>query len=151
MTSLLALATILTVGCELTTEGGMNPTAPSAVGSLLMGTWVSATAQGGAGFPSASDCTELEWTITEENGSNYAGEFSATCNDGIQLDGTATGVLTGNVLDIEATGTATLPDVASCAFTLSGTAVLEDETISVNYSGDTCLGSVSGSELLQRS
>ena len=129
----------------------MNPNAPSAVGSLLMGTWVSATAEGGAGFPDASDCTELAWTITEETGSNYAGEFTATCNDGIQLAGTATGVLTGNTLDIDASGTATLPDVASCAFTLTGTAVLQEDTIQVDYAGNTCLGSVSGSELLQRS
>ena len=155
ITSLVGLATILAVGCELTTEGGISPTAPSQLGSLLLGTWISAAGAGGSGsssgFPSASDCTELEWTITEQNGSTYAGQFKATCTQGIELEGTATGILVDDVLDIDASGTATLPGVTSCAFTLTGTARLQGEAIHVDYSGNTCLGSISGSELLERS
>ncbi len=150
-TSLVVLTTILTVGCELTTEGGVNPNAPSQLGSTLSGTWVYDASAGGPGFPSASDCTELELTMTQQSPDTYTGSFRALCVDGIELVGTATGVLANGVLDVDATGTATLPSVASCAFTLTGTAQMEGDMIRVNYTADTCLGTVSGSELLARS
>ena len=155
ITSLIGLLTFLTVGCELQTEGGLNPNAPSQIASMLLGTWSSASVDSGSvpssSFPNAASCTDLEWSITQQNGSDYSGEFSATCSGGIQLTGTATGTLTDDVLHIDASGTATLPGVASCPFTLTGTARLEVQVIQVEYSGNTCIGSISGTERLERS
>lgn len=151
ITSLVVLATILTGGCELTTEGGMNPNAPSQAGSLLSGTWRYEASAGSPGFPNASDCTELELMMEQQSETTYAGSFRAVCTDGVELDGTATGVLVDGVLDVDATGTATLPGFSSCAFTLTGTARMEGDAIRVDYSGTTCLGTISGSELLERS
>ena len=150
-TTLVGVATILTLGCELTTEGGMNPNAPSELGSLFSGTFRYEASTGGSSFPSASDCTELELSMTQVNETTYTGGFRAICNEGIELVGDATGILENDVLDVDATGTASLPGVASCDFTLTGTARMEGDAIRVNYTGDTCLGPISGSELLQRS
>ena len=151
MTSLVLLTTILTAGCDLTTEGGISPTAPSEIGSLLAGTWVYDASQGGSSFPSASDCTELELSMTQQSQTTYTGSFRAVCTDGAELEGTATGVLVNDVLDVDAAGTATLPSVASCPFTLTGTARMEGDAIRVDYTGNTCLGAISGAELLERS
>lgn len=150
-TGLVVLSTILTVGCELTTEGGVNPNAPSALGTLLSGSWRYQAGAGGSGFPSASDCTELELNMVQESETTSTGTFRATCNGGIELEGTATGVLVDDVLTIDASGTATLSGGTACAFTLTGTAQMEGDAIRVDYSGNTCLGAISGSELLQRS
>jgi hypothetical protein len=48
------------------------------------------------------------------------------------------------------TGTATAPDLPSCAISLSGTAELGTDSIRIPYSGTTCLGPVSGVEILKR-
>ena len=89
--------------------------------------------------------------MTQQSETTYTGSFLATCTEGIELEGTATGVYENDVLDVDATGTATLPGVASCPFTLTGTARMEGDAIRVDYTGNTCLGAISGSELLQRS
>ena len=154
MTSLIGLLTILTAGCELRTEGGLNPVAPSELQAVLQGTWSSRAAAGGSNpssvFPGAGSCSSLEWSITEQTGATYVGEFAATCLDGIQLAGTATGILIDDVLSIEASGIATLPGATTCTFTLTGTARLEGQAIRIDYTGNTCLGSISGSEILER-
>ena len=155
ITSLIGLLTILTIGCEFHSEGGLNPNAPSQIASMLVGTWTTASADSGSvpssSFPDAASCTDLEWRVTQQDGSNYSGEFSATCSGDIQLTGTATGTLVDDVLAINASGTATLPAVASCPFTLNGTARLDGQVIRIEYTGNTCVGSISGTELLERS
>ena len=40
---------------------------------------------------------------------------------------------------------------ASCPFTLTGSARLEGQVIRIEYSGNTCIGSMSETELLERS
>ena len=40
----------------------MNPNTPTPLAALLTGTWRSAAASGSPGLPTASDCTEIEWT-----------------------------------------------------------------------------------------
>ena len=67
------------------------------------------------------------------------------------LDGTATGTLTGNVLNISTTGTASIPGTASCSFSLSGTATLVDDAIHLSYTGTSCLGPIEGTEVLAKS
>jgi len=53
-------------------------------------------------------------------------------------------------VDLKASGKVTGAGL-DCPFSLAGTAVPEGlDTIRVNYSGTTCLGPVSGSELLKK-
>ena len=153
MTSLVCGLTILVAGCEFTSSGELNPAAPSQVEitPVLLGTWsINSAAAGGTGLPSAESCTELEFDFTEENGDVYTGTFRATCAGGVELAGTATGTYTDGVLTVTASGTATTSGVAQCPFTLSGTARLTNNRIEVEYSGTSCLGSVSGSEVLDK-
>ena len=50
------------------------------------------------------------------------------------------------------TGTAIIAGIPACAFSLNGTGSIEDNgnTLRLPYSGTTCLGPVSGSEVLRR-
>jgi hypothetical protein len=49
-----------------------------------------------------------------------------------------------------AVGNATASDLPACPISLNGTAELGSDSIRVPYSGDTCLGKVSGVEVLKR-
>jgi len=123
-----------------------SSTSPSARTGTLVGQWASA----GGGLPSPQTCNNFDWRITSQTGPNVAGEFSATCAGGVQVSGTATGTVTTTDIQWSASGAATAPGVPSCSFQLTGTAKPEAETISVSYAGTTCLGPVSGVEVLRR-
>lgn len=132
------------VGFEHTT----TTTAPSAAGvSALMGSWTSATA---SGLPAPSTCVDFKWNATEQTAASAKGSFSATCAGDLKVAGTAQGVLSGSVITWSAAGTATAPSQPSCTITLTGTAELGANSIRIPYSGDTCLGKVSGVEILNR-
>ena len=158
ITSLVCVLTILAAGCEFQSEGEFNPTAPSSIEitPVLLGTWTTGSATAGpstttsSGLPSPESCTELEWTITEQNGNFYSGEFKVTCAGGVELVGTASGTYVDNEMNITASGTVEIPGASSCSFTLNGTAHLDGGQIEINYSGNTCFGAISGSEVLAR-
>ena len=63
---------------------------------------------------------------------------------------TAQGVLSGSVITWSAQGDATGSDGIACRITLTGTAEIGANSIRVPYSGDTCLGKVSGVEILNK-
>jgi hypothetical protein len=120
---------------------------PSATGvSGLLGNWISANV-----LPSPSTCTDFKWNVTEQSGNRVSGTFSATCAGDLKVAGTANGTLSGSNVTWNAQGTATLASLPSCAITLSGTAELGVDSIRVPYSGNTCLGPVSGVEVLKKS
>jgi hypothetical protein len=58
--------------------------------------------------------------------------------------------LSGSTVTWNANATASVPNLPSCPITLSGTAELGIDSIRVPYSGDTCLGRVSGVEVLRK-
>lgn len=160
ITALVGGLTILVAGCDFESRGGVKPIDPSAIAGnvsvtpVLLGTWSSKTtavSAGSSSFPTASSCTQLKWTITEQTGATYTNTFRATCAGRVVLDGTATGTLTGNVLNISATGTASIPVTASCSFSLTGTATLVDDAIQVSYAGASCFGPIEGNEVLAKS
>ena len=132
------------VGYENKTVG----TGPSA-GSVtaLMGNWASASA---GIIPSPSSCTDFKWNATEQTSTSAKGTFSATCAGDLKFTGSATGTLVGTVVNWTATATGTTPSIPACAITLAGTAELGVDSIRIPYSGDTCLGKVSGVEILNR-
>jgi len=123
-------------------------TGPSATGvAALMGNWSSASS---GIIPSTSTCSDFKRSPTEQTSNSAKGSFSATCAGDVKFAGTATGTLAGTVITWSANATGTAPSTPSCAITLSGTAELGVDSIRIPYSGDTCLGKVSGVEILNR-
>ena len=139
------LVTILCAGCEVSNESGLNPSAPSALASLLVGQWSSSSS---APLPTQNTCTDLQWLISQETPSTFSGTFSATCGPGVQVEGTLTGILVDDQLALTGVGTAIPLGSIGCDFTLDGTARVVGDTIQLDYAGSTCLGPVSGTEVL---
>jgi hypothetical protein len=127
-------------------EHTSSMTGPTSAGiSALMGSWSSASV-----IPSPSSCTDFQWNVTEQTSTTAKGSFSATCAGDLKVNGTAQGSLNGSSIVWSAVGTATAPGLSSCAITLNGTAEIGTDSIRVPYSGDTCLGKVSGVEVLRK-
>jgi hypothetical protein len=144
LTVTVSLVSALSIAClEFEHKNTIGPTASGI--SALGGTWTSSNL-----IPSASTCTDFVWNVTEQTGTSASGSFSATCAGQLKLNGTARGTLSGSVISWNADGSATASGLPSCGITLTGTAELTATSIRVPYSGDTCLGKVSGVENLQR-
>jgi hypothetical protein len=127
-------------------EHTSTTTGPSATGvAAMMGTWASASSV----IPSASTCSDFKWNATEQTATRAKGSFSATCAGDLKVTGTAQGVLTGSDITWSAEGDATTAGIA-CRITLTGTAEIGANSIRVPYSGDTCVGKVSGVEILNK-
>jgi len=138
----LALA-VAAAGC---TSFEHTTTTPSSTGLAgLMGAWVSASST----LPSPASCSDFKWNATELTGTVAKGSFSASCAGGLTVNGIAQGTLNGSVISWSAEGDATTAGIA-CRITLTGTAELGANSIRVPYSGDTCLGKVSGVEILNK-
>ena len=143
-----AAAAALTSAC-IGFDHTSTQTGPTSVGGVnaLMGTWVSASTL----VPSASQCTNFKWNVTEQTGTSAKGNFSATCAGDLNVAGTAQGTLSGSTITWSGNGTATATGLPSCAISLNGTAELGADSIRIPYSGTTCVGPVSGVEILKKS
>ena len=126
-------------------ERNSTPTAPSGSTGSLVGNWTSSSL-----IPSPSSCADFKWNITEQTGNTARGSFSATCANDLKLTGTAQGTINGSTIQWSATAVGNAPGLASCQVSLTGTAEIGITTVRVPYSGDTCLGKVSGVESLSR-
>lgn len=123
-----------------------SSTSPTTVGTAaLLGSWTSSAA-----LPSPTSCTNFRWNVTDQSGSTASGTFSATCAGNLQVAGTANATLSGGNVTWNAAAAATVPNLPSCPITLTGTAEIGVDSIRVPYSGDTCLGKVSGVEVLRK-
>lgn len=141
-----SVAAISAAGCIGFERKSGNPTGPSATGvGALMGQWTSTNI-----IPSPTSCTDFKWSASEQTATSAKGSFSATCAGDLKFTGTAEGTLSGSVITWKANGNATGPGITNCAITLNGTAELGIDSIRIPYSGDTCLGKVSGVENLRR-
>ena len=119
---------------------------PSASGlSTLSGSWSSSTI-----IPSPGSCSDFKWNVTQQTSTSASGSFSASCAGDLELNGTAEGTLEGSTVRWSARGTGTAPGLPSCDISLSGTAEIRVDSVRVPYSGTTCLGAVSGTEVLRR-
>ncbi len=142
--SALAVA-VAAAGCAGFQHSGTT-TSPSAAGvAALMGNWVSASSV----IPSPSTCSDFKWNATEQTATSAKGSFSATCAGNLKATGTAQGTMNGSVIAWSADGDATTAGIA-CHVTLTGTAEVGVDSIRVPYSGDTCVGKVSGVEILSK-
>jgi hypothetical protein len=142
----LSIAAAAAAGCT-SFERESSLTSPTAAGnSSLLGSWTSGTL-----IPSPSTCTDFVWTVSEQTATTAKGSFSATCAGELKLSGTAQGAFTSPTsITWGAQGNATAPGLPSCDIKLTGTATAGTDTITVPYSGDTCLGKVSGIETLRK-
>lgn len=142
-----ALAAVST-GCFELSRQASSITGPTGAGlsvSALAGTYRSISS-----IPTADSCTDFSWTVTESTSNSAKGNFSASCqNNALQVSGTAEGTQTGNNIVFLVNATAVSSGV-SCAISLSGTAVVETDQIRVPYTGTSCFGNVSGTEILKR-
>jgi hypothetical protein len=125
--------------------GVSTPSTPS-----LVGTWASASAA--PTLPDPSTCGNFTYQIASQTSSSISGTFTAVCGGGLAIAGSVSGTLNGTAVSITVSGTANMPGIPNCAFTLSGTGAIEDNgnTLRVPFSGTTCLGPVNGTEVLRR-
>jgi hypothetical protein len=126
-------------------------TPASSTSGSLVGSWT-APAATTATLPAVGTCSNFQFQITTQTASAISGTFGATCGGGITLTGTANGTVNGTSVSITATGNAALPGTSTCPFTLTGTGNVIDNgtTLNVPFTGTTCVGPVSGTEVLHK-
>jgi hypothetical protein len=136
------------------TTGSTTAPTPSVPGGStsgsLVGTWGEPTA---FTIPSVSSCGGFEWQITSQSDTAVAGTFAAICSGGIGISAAASGVLNNpTTVGIAVSGTALVSGVPACNFTLNGVGTLSDSnnTLTIPYTGTTCVGPVHGTETLRR-
>lgn len=146
LAALLAVSAAAASGC-IGFERKSSITGPTAAGnSALLGEWTSSNI-----IPSPGACTNFVWTVAEQTATSAKGMFSATCPGDLKVSGAAQGSFTSSAtIQWSGTANATAPGLTSCAVSLSGTAEITLDSIRIPYSGDTCLGKVSGIETLKR-
>ena len=137
---------LLASGC-IGFEHTSTPTAPTAAGNgSLMGNWTSSNI-----VPAPSSCTDFKWNVSEQTQTSAKGSFSASCAGDLKVSGTAQGQFTpAGTIAWSGEANATAPGLTSCKVTLTGTAEFGVDSIRIPYQGDTCLGKVSGVEVLRR-
>jgi hypothetical protein len=146
-----AAASIAATGC-IGYQHSSTVTTPTSTGSdALVGTWQSVSDANTNIIPDPNTCTNFKWTASSQTATSAAGIFSATCN-GVAFAGSASGTLTGTTVAWSANGAGAGPSLPQnpCQITLTGTAQLAPNSITVPYTGSTCMGPVSGTQTLNK-
>jgi len=123
-----------------------SPSAASAV--VLGGLWGSTQSLPGGSGSLQDTCTNFSWSVTEVAGSTAAGVFSATCFGNMQISGSARGTIAGSLVTWTASAVAVGAGAPTCAIALQGTAQFSANEIRIPYTGTTCFGPISGTEVL---
>jgi len=157
----LAIAATLAAACGFEHHQS-NPFAPTSGGSggdggpgtstssgPMTGTWAS---QGAVTIPSVSSCSNFSWQISSQSANSLSGNFYAECGGNVAISGEASGVLNDpTTVTIAVSGSALVAGFPVCAFSLSGIGIITNgDTLTIPYSGTTCLGPVQGTETLRR-
>lgn len=143
--AVVASAALLGAGCF---KSSSTVTTPSNSTSMLGGTWVTVAHVPGAN--AAESCTNFNWAVTSFTGTTGSGTFSATCFGNVQIAGSATGTINASNIGWSANATATVPGQPPCNISLSGTATLQTDRITIPWSGTACGTPVSGTETVKR-
>lgn len=146
LTSLLT-ATLVVAACGI--EHSAPAPSSTATPTWYVGTWTSTTSSGS----SSNSCSDFEWRVTNQTATMISGVFFARCAGNLAASGSAWGELNAanpTTLPVRATAGATGPGVTACDVSLTGTATRYGDMIRIPYSGTTCVGPVSGTEVLQR-
>jgi hypothetical protein len=139
-----------TAPTTVNTPTGASPssTSSSSASSPFAGTWASPTING---LPNISTCTDLQWQISNLTETELAGSVSGVCGGFVAITANLSGKLSGSdVVNLAANGQAVAYGI-TCAFSLTGVGTRQtDDSVRLDYQGTTCLGPVSGSEMLRR-
>jgi hypothetical protein len=132
-------------------EFSSKTTPSSGTSQTLAGAWATTESLPGTSGSLQDACVNFKWAVTQINGTSGSGTFSATCLGNMQVTGSASGTLVGSTLNWSANATGTVPNQSSCTISLTGSATLEaNNKIRIPYQGTTCLGPVSGTEVITR-
>jgi len=154
-----ALGAVAAAGCGFqhstnvlapTATDGSRPSNNSPTGSgPLVGTWSSNVLPT---IPTIGRCGNFQYQIGSQTATTIAGTFSGVCGGGLTISGSASGQLNGTNVALTITGVASAPGLPNCPFTLTGNGTIEDDgnTLRIPYSGTTCVGPVSGTEVLRK-
>jgi hypothetical protein len=153
--SALAVACILTAGCDLlnnknSSGSATTPTSPSTPTTSITafaGTWQSTS----SALP-VTGCGNLTYTVTPTGTTSANVTFAATCASNISVNGSGSGTLAGNVITWSASGLVGQGGV-NCPFTFTNNKATIDttaNTVQVDYNGTVCGIPVSGSETVKR-
>ena len=126
-----------------------SSTKPETTVNILGGDWTSVTADATSLINS---CTNFVWNVTESTPTTGAGFFTAKCFDLLDVSGSAKGTLSGMTASWTASAIANGPGVTDCPINLTGTAALsaDGSQIQIPYTGNTCMGPVTGMEILKK-
>jgi hypothetical protein len=123
--------------------------------SSLLGTWTQAATFSNraiGSLPAPNSCSAFQFTMTSQSATQATGNFTASCPGDLTLNGTISGQLGGATIPMVITGVATAPGEPGCPFVLNGNGVLvTPNELRIDYTGNTCLGPVSGSATLRQS
>ena len=146
------LLTMVTAGASAACFDFGKSTSPSpTASSTLGGTWATLQSLPGVSGSLQDSCVNFRWTVTEFSGTSGSGTFSATCLGNVTVAGSASGSISGSTVNWSANATGTIPGLPPCAIAITGTATLEaNNRIRIPYAGTTCLGPVSGTEIVTR-
>jgi hypothetical protein len=146
--SSILFATLVGSACAIQHSGNGLAPSSTAVGASYVGTWISSASSSGS-----NACSGFEWRVTNQTGTMISGLFFARCPGNLTVSGSAWGELKesgATTIPVSATAGATGPGVVVCEVSIKGTASVDGDTIRMPYSGTTCQGPVSGTEVLQR-
>src|SRR5260221_12221308 len=127
------------------------PATPSSGAAVsLLGMWQSQDRV--QALPSSNTCGNFQYQISSQTENSVSGTFSAICGGGLAVTSSASGQIHSTEVTIALVGNASVPGFPSCSFSVTGNGTIEDNgnTLRLPYSGTTCLGPVSGTELLHR-
>ncbi len=147
---LLAAMAPAIAGCTFAHETGLtSPSQLTATTASLAGNWKSLSA--GTAFD-VGECGGFTWDVTSVSDTSVSGTFGATCGSGLRVTGSASGTMTSaTTVSISAAGLVEGAGVPSCAFSLAGVGTLSGtDTLTIPYTGSTCLGPLSGTETLHK-
>jgi hypothetical protein len=133
-----------TTGSTTTGATSNPPATPS-----IVGTWASTALPA---LPSPNTCGNFQYQITSQTATSIAGTFTGVCGGGLNISGTVSGQVNGTAVTITASGNASMTGLPNCGFSLTGNGTIEDNgnTLRIPFTGTTCLGPVSGTEVLRR-
>jgi hypothetical protein len=144
----------VTASTGTTASSSPSPSSPAAgpvaspASSPFAGTWAGPSFNG---LPNIASCTDLRWQIDDMSLPDVAGSVSAVCGGSVTVTANLTGKQQSNdLVELTAKGQAVGFGI-TCGFSLNGVGRREaGDSIKLDYQGTTCLGPVSGSEVLRR-
>jgi hypothetical protein len=149
-TAVVIIAALAATGCEkiLSEAAKTKPSPTISSVDALGGNWASVS----SATTEQNVCTNFKWNVSQFSNGTASGTFSATCQSSLLVTGTGSATLSGDKnINWTMTGNSNAQGATACTVSIAGTAVWEGDQIRMPYSGTTCQGAVSGTEILRKS